>query len=65
MFEANPATLEISTTNVVPDGLPPFAQVMSDQEIAAVVTYIRQSWGNRAAAVSSADVGRYRSVPLE
>jgi len=38
---------------------------MSDSEIAAVVTYVRQSWGNHAAAVSAADVARYRSVPLE
>jgi mono/diheme cytochrome c family protein len=30
--------------------MPPFAQIMSDDEIAAVVTYIRVSWDNRGAA---------------
>jgi mono/diheme cytochrome c family protein len=45
--------------------MPPFAQTLSNEEIAAVVTYIRQSWGNRAAAVSPADVDKYRNVPLE
>ena len=33
--------------NPRPYGMPPFAQRMSDDEVAAVVTYIRTSWGNR------------------
>ena len=56
-----PATMH----NPRPYGMPPFAQSMSDQDIAAVVTYIRQSWGNRAAPIAAADVAKYRSVPLE
>lgn len=32
--------------NPCPYGMPPFAQVMSDEDIAAVVTYVRVSWGN-------------------
>ena len=71
-FAANPVRLVMfggyppgTTRNPRPFGMPPFAQVMSDSEIAAVVTYVRQSWGNHAAAVSAADVARYRSVPLE
>ena len=51
--------------NPRPFGMPPFAQVLNDEEIAAIVTFIRQSWGNRARPVAAADVGRYRSVPLE
>ena len=39
--------------NPMPHGMPPFAQSLSDDEIAAVVTYIRTSWGNRGAAVSA------------
>ena len=31
--------------------MPPFAYMLSDQEVAEVVTYMRQSWGNRALAV--------------
>ena len=33
--------------NPRPYGMPPFAHVMSDDEVAAVVTYIRGAWGNR------------------
>jgi mono/diheme cytochrome c family protein len=71
-FAANPIRMVMfggyppsTKANPRPYGMPPFAQTLSDQEVAAVVTYIRQSWGKRAAAVSSADVARYRSVPLE
>ena len=42
--------------NPRPFGMPPFAQVLKDEEIAAVVTYIRQSWGNRAAPVDAVAV---------
>ena len=31
----------------MPYGMPPFAQRLSDDEVAAVVTYIRAAWGNR------------------
>jgi len=33
--------------------------------VAAVLTYVRASWGNAAAPVSAQDVNRYRSVPLD
>ena len=33
--------------NPRPYGMPPFAQSLSDDEVAAVVTYIRAAWGNR------------------
>jgi cytochrome c oxidase subunit 2 len=39
--------------------MPPFPQ-LSDAEIAAVATYIRSSWGNKADAVSAADVAAQR-----
>ncbi len=47
--------------NPRPYGMPPFGQVMTDAEIAAVVTYIRNAWGNQASAVSAHDVNQYRS----
>jgi mono/diheme cytochrome c family protein len=50
--------------NPRPYGMPPFAQIMSDDEIAAVVTYIRVSWGNRGAPVSASEVNALRSAPL-
>ena len=46
--------------NPRPFGMPPFGQVLSNDDIAAVTTYIRQSWGNLAAPVSSLDVLRVR-----
>ena len=47
--------------NPRPYGMPPFATVLSDDDVAQVLTHIRGSWGNRAAAVSALEVGRYRS----
>jgi mono/diheme cytochrome c family protein len=37
-------------------------QEMDDEEVAAVVSYIRSSWGNKASAVSAADVARERAL---
>ncbi len=36
--------------------MPSFAWKLSDQEIADVSTFIRNSWGNQAAPISAADV---------
>lgn len=36
---------------------------MSNEEIAAVLTYVRSSWGNSAAAVTPDDVARVRAAP--
>ena len=46
--------------NPRPFGMPPFVHVLNDEDIAAVTTYIRASWGNQADAVSAADVVRHR-----
>jgi mono/diheme cytochrome c family protein len=51
--------------NPRPYGMPPYGHVLGDDEVAAVVTYLRASWGNRAPPVSSAQVNRYRSVPVD
>ncbi|HQT78483.1 MAG TPA: cytochrome c [Rhodopila sp.] len=40
--------------------MPPFAWLLTDQQIAAVTTYIRNAWGNAAPAVSSGDVATAR-----
>jgi mono/diheme cytochrome c family protein len=50
--------------NPRPYGMPPFVHTLSDQEIADVLTYTRNAWGNEASAVSSADVARHRAGPL-
>jgi mono/diheme cytochrome c family protein len=43
-----------------PFAMPSFAWKLSDQEVADVTTYIRNSWGNRAPPVSAHDVARMR-----
>jgi mono/diheme cytochrome c family protein len=50
--------------NPMPYGMPPFAQALSDDEIAAVVTYIRTSWGNRGDAVSARQANELRAATL-
>jgi mono/diheme cytochrome c family protein len=42
--------------------MPAFHSKMTDGEIASVLTYIRNSWGNRASAVNAADVGKLRQA---
>lgn len=42
--------------------MPPFGSSMSDAEIAAVVTYIRQSWSNQAEAVTADFVAKQRAA---
>jgi mono/diheme cytochrome c family protein len=50
--------------NPRPYGMPPFAQSLSDEEVAAVVTYIRTAWGNHGTPVSVREVNDLRSAPL-
>ena len=47
--------------NPRPFGMPPFVLVLSDSEIAALLTHLRQSWGNQASGVSALDVNRIRA----
>ena len=51
--------------NPRPYGMPPFSHVLNGDEIAAVVTYIRNSWGNEAPAVGPAEVDSARGVPVD
>lgn len=51
--------------NPKPYGMPPFAGLLSDNEIAAVVSYIRTAWGNRGTPVSARDANELRSAPLD
>jgi mono/diheme cytochrome c family protein len=46
--------------NPQPFGMPPFGQSLSNDDIAAVATYVRQSWGNGAPPVSAFDVLRVK-----
>ena len=51
--------------NSMPYGMPPFAQTLSDDEVAAVVTYIRAAWANRGSPVSSRQANELRTAPLD
>jgi mono/diheme cytochrome c family protein len=46
--------------NPRPYGMPPFATVLSSEEVAQLLSYLRSSWGNTAAPVSALEVARFR-----
>ena len=48
--------------NPRPYGMPPFATVLSSDEVAQLLTHIRGSWGNHAPPVSALEVTRYRTL---
>jgi mono/diheme cytochrome c family protein len=45
--------------------MPAFAWVLNDDQVAAVVTYIRNSWGNSAPPVSANDASKARATLVE
>lgn len=47
--------------NPRPFGMPPYVLVLSDSDIAAVLTHLRTSWGNRAPEVTEFEVSRLRA----
>jgi mono/diheme cytochrome c family protein len=46
--------------NPRPYGMPPFSHTMNDVDIAAVLSYVRNAWGNEAPPVTSLEVLRHR-----
>lgn len=50
--------------NPEPYSMPPFASELDNEEVAAVVNYIRQSWDNDAPAIAEDAVRRLRFKPL-
>ncbi|WP_434082460.1 c-type cytochrome [Comamonas antarctica] len=46
--------------NPRPYGMPPFSHQLSDAEVAAVSSFVRQSWGNMAPAVGTIEIYRAR-----
>ena len=47
-----------------PFGMPPFYPTLSDDQLADVLTYIRNSWGNAATPVFAAEFAENRGSPL-
>ncbi|MBA3937396.1 MAG: c-type cytochrome [Planctomycetes bacterium] len=58
--------LQVNGTTYDPArGIPPmtaFRSILKDEEVAAVLTYVRNSWGNKAAPVLPATVGKVREA---
>jgi mono/diheme cytochrome c family protein len=48
--------------NPRPFGMPPFATVLSNEQIAELLSHLRASWGNRALPVSTLEVSRWRNA---
>lgn len=50
--------------NGMPDGyrMPPFRALMNDQQVADVVTFVRNGWGNKAPAVTAMQVKEVRDA---
>jgi mono/diheme cytochrome c family protein len=46
-------------------GMPAFGWLLTDEQVAAVATYIRQAWGNSAPPVSAGDVASARRMLVE
>ncbi len=47
--------------NPRPFGMPPFVLVLNDKDVAAVLTHVRNAWGNQASEVTPFDVNRIRA----
>ncbi len=57
---------ELEIQDTVYNGvMPAWGSTLSDHEIAAVLTFVRSSWGNEASAVSDTSVSRIRTQLAE
>jgi mono/diheme cytochrome c family protein len=52
----------VSSEGPVTTDMPYFRQLLNDQQIADVLTYIRSSWGNSASAVDAEQVAEIRAA---
>jgi mono/diheme cytochrome c family protein len=52
--------LPATAGNPRPHGMPPFQHLLGDEDVAAVATFVRNSWGNRAPGVGTIEVHRAR-----
>ncbi len=50
--------LPTTAGNPRPYGMPPFGETLDGTDLAAVLTYIRGSWGNDSAPVTQLDIAR-------
>ena len=45
--------------------MPEFGWLLNDEQVADVLTYIRNSWGNAASSVSASEVSKARHLLVE
>src|SRR6185437_5631199 len=57
------AGAQVVTTKAAPTepAMPSFAWKLNDRQLADLLTYVRNSWGNQAGAVSEQDVAKARA----
>jgi cytochrome c6 len=58
-------TYFVSTVLTGRGGMPPFSGIYSDEEIAAITTFVRQNWENDAPPVSAEQVAGIRASIVE
>ena len=51
----------VTQANPRPFGMPPYQLLLSDTELAAVLSYVRSAWGNQALPLSELSVAQLRS----
>ena len=51
-----------SRKNPRPHGMPPFAHMLTDEDVAAVITYIRVAWNNTGTPVTTSQVNDLRKL---
>ena len=59
-FVQGPAPIVASTVLKGRGGMPSFSSDLTDDQIAAVLSYVRSSWGNHAVAIPTATVAAAR-----
>lgn len=62
LVQGDPAILAATVLNGRA-GMPAFKDDLSDADLAAILTYVRSSWGNKAKPVTAADVAKVRKSP--
>ena len=54
--------LPATAGNPRPHGMPPFRQVLGDEDVAVVLSFVRNAWGNQAPGVDTIDAYRAREA---
>ena len=62
VFAQGDSTIVIATVLKGRAGMPAFGASLDDEKLATIITYVRGTWGNKAAAVSPTDVTTVRST---